>query len=178
MNSLILKVILKYIPGRSNHAASRDTYLYISCARLVGSGFTSQNKQKSSPSLSGCVMVTASWHARSTMKVFFSAILLISLRALPRWLNFEWAFGTCFHPLLLCLFALSPWKLQSFGDNPQMLGWAVFTMLAPLCVFHSNCLHCQDVTKQMSHEKEGGGIGNIKRQWLLQSIKAFLYISS
>lgn len=28
-------------------------------------------------------------------------------------------------------------------------------MPAPLCVFHSNCLHCQDMTKQISLEREG-----------------------
>lgn len=65
------------------------------------------------PSFSGHVMVTANWRASSTMKLFFSAILLITLRVFfVDWNSSERALHA--FPPSPCLFVLSPWKLQSF----------------------------------------------------------------
>lgn len=134
-------------------SAGRDTILYLLIV-LSWYEVCSPHKADRKPPQALCLCHADSRHT-SPLNHVFSAILLISLRSLVIW-NFSVLVVHAYVPLLLCLFALSPWKRQSFGENPWLSGWAVFTVSAPLCVFHSNCLRCQDVTKQTSHEMEGG----------------------
>lgn len=110
----------------------------------------------------------------SNNEAVFSAILLITLRAFFIDWNSSERVLYAFPPPSHSLFVLSRWKLQSFRWKHIIIsGWAVsvFTMPAPLCVIHRNRLHCQDVTKQISLEREGKRcFSNTEGQWLPRAI--------
>lgn len=126
----------------------------VSGTQLVQSMFTTQCIYRAFPSFSG-----RSWWLQTDVPPqqwsFIFRHFVNHPQGLPCWLKFELVQFTCFSSPCSRLFVLSPWKLQSFGPKQVIVwGWAVsvFTMPAPLCAFHSNCLHCQDVTKQISLE--------------------------
>lgn len=147
---------------------------YTSDTQLVQSIFTKQHGYRASAvflwSCHGDCKLTCLFDNEA---VFFCHFLNHP-QGLLRWLKFEWARFICFSPSSACLFVLSCWKWQSLWWKHIIIrGWAVsvFTMPAPLCVFHSNCLHCQDVTKQISLERgERRCFSNMEGQWLLQAI--------
>lgn len=141
VNRLGLEVILKYIQCSGKCSVGLDTFTfpYMSGTQLVQSMFTIQHGYRALPSLS---LVVSWWLQTNTplqqWSCFFSAILLITLRAfLVDWNLSERALHAFPLPSP-CLFVLSPWKLQSFWWKHIIVrGWAVsaFTMPAPLCVF-------------------------------------------
>lgn len=127
---------------------------HMSGTQLVQSMFTTQLSYRAflSPS-------DRSWWLQTDMPLqqwgFIFRHFVNHPEGLPCWLKFELAQFICFFSPCPCLFVLSPRKLQSFGSKQVIVwGWtvSVFTVPAPLCAFHSNCLHCQDVTKQISLE--------------------------
>lgn len=138
-----LVVIFTRILHSSKFASCLDTltYLHTSGPRLVQSVFT-KNTLCTDPAwpffFSACVMVTGNWRASSTMKLFFPAISLITLRP-SCWI--EILASACFTCSLLpsaSLFVWSPWKLQSFKRSPVIVrgrAVSVFTMPAPLWFF-------------------------------------------
>lgn len=148
-------------------------------AQSVLSALTTQPPQPAP----GHVMVTANWHASATMKLFFSAILLITLRvSAADWNSSERALhaspwlslSPSFSPSPPCLYC--PLENCNFFQWKHIIvrGWAVsaFTGPALLCVFHSNRVYWQDLTKQISIERQRRKkrcLSNVKRQPLFQA---------